>query len=222
MTSYAKVLGDLFVSFCMFASSTRSSTSRPDRGCGGQYVVPLIISIPSLIRLRQCLIEFWRIRGAHGKVGGSGSSGWGGQHLANALKYASAFPVIVLSALQRGYDPAKMGMSEAGLFRLWYAIESSFDVLVTNSNFAGSSSSFLTPSIHSIGMSLRTGTSASSPAQKHEMIRNTSGAYGGIPSSILRKSTTAPLLSIFCYDVLGASSCRPIWIISTISKVASF
>jgi hypothetical protein len=77
-------------------------------------MVPLIISVPSIIRLRQCLIEFVRVRN-----GRQTSKGWGGQHLANALKYASAFPVIVLSALQRGYDPAKIHMSEAGLFRLW-------------------------------------------------------------------------------------------------------
>lgn len=115
LTSYAKVLGDLFVAACMFFSKGSSSTGKPDRGCGGAFMVPLIISIPSIIRLRQCLIEFWRVRRNPGK-----SSGWGGQHLANALKYSSAFPVIILSALQRGYDPKKIGMSEAGLFRLWY------------------------------------------------------------------------------------------------------
>ena len=82
-------------------------------------MVPLIISIPSLIRLRQCLIEYSRVRRANQRSGGVGSSGWGGQHLANALKYSSAFPVIILSALQRGYDPNKIGMSETGLFRLW-------------------------------------------------------------------------------------------------------
>ena len=120
LTSYAKVLGDLFVSGCMFFSSRYSSTDKPDRGCGGAYMVPLIISIPSLIRLRQCLIEYSRVRKANQKGGGSGSSGWGGQHLANALKYSSAFPVIILSALQRGYDPNKIGMSETALFRLWY------------------------------------------------------------------------------------------------------
>ncbi len=120
LTSYAKVLGDLFVSLCMFVSPGRSSTARPDRGCGGQYVVPLIISIPSLIRLRQCLIEFMRVRRSNRKEGGIDPAGWGGQHLANALKYASAFPVIILSALQRGYDGSKMGMSETGLFRLWF------------------------------------------------------------------------------------------------------
>jgi hypothetical protein len=79
-------------------------------------MTPLIISIPSIIRLRQCLTEFFRVRKQR-----QASNGWGGQHLGNALKYASAFPVIVLSALQRGYDPAKIHMSEVGLFRLWYA-----------------------------------------------------------------------------------------------------
>jgi EXS family len=78
-------------------------------------MVPLVISIPSLIRLRQCLIEFSRAQKYP-----RASSGWGGQHLANALKYATAFPVIILSALQRGYDPATVLLSEASLFRLWY------------------------------------------------------------------------------------------------------
>ena len=115
LTSYAKVLGDLFVSLCMFLSSGKSSTDKPDRACGGQYIVPIIIGIPSLIRLRQCLIEYSRVRNNPTQY-----SGWGGQHLANALKYSSAFPVIILSALQRGYDPNKIGLSETGLFRLWY------------------------------------------------------------------------------------------------------
>ncbi|OAP61445.1 hypothetical protein AYL99_03648 [Fonsecaea erecta] len=114
LTSYAKVLGDLFVSTCMLLDTKTASTAKPNRGCGGAYLVPLIISIPSMIRLRQCLIEFSRVRRHR-----SSSSGWGGQHLANALKYFSAFPVIILSALQRGYDPTKFHMSEAGLFRLW-------------------------------------------------------------------------------------------------------
>jgi len=115
LTSYAKVLGDLFVSACMFFSPGVSSTAKPDRSCGGAYMVPLIISIPSIIRLRQCLIEFRRLR-----RNPTATSGWGGQHLANALKYSTAFPVIILSALQRGTNPNDLGMSEAGLFRLWY------------------------------------------------------------------------------------------------------
>lgn len=119
LTSYAKILGDLFVSTCMFFSSSRSSHAKPDRGCGGAYIVPVIIAIPSLIRLRQCLIEFLRVRRSMRQAGHSLSLGWGGQHLANALKYATAFPVIVLSALQHDYDPQKMGVSEIGVFRLW-------------------------------------------------------------------------------------------------------
>jgi EXS family len=115
LTSYAKVLGDLFVCVCMFFTKGASSTAMPNRGCGGAFMVPIIISIPSIIRLRQCLIEFVRVRKKR-----QPSGGWGGQHLGNALKYSSAFPVIILSALQRGYDPAKINMSEAGLFRLWY------------------------------------------------------------------------------------------------------
>ena len=59
----------------MFLSSGLSSTGKPDRSCGGAYVVPLIISIPSMIRLRQCLIEFLRVRNnAHQNA----STGWGG------------------------------------------------------------------------------------------------------------------------------------------------
>lgn len=119
LTSYSKVFGDLFVALCMFVSPGKSSTDKPDRGCGGQYLVPFIIAIPSLIRLRQCLIEYLRVRRGNRKVGEIEAHGWGGQHLANALKYATAFPVIILSALQRGYDPNKIGLSETGLFRLW-------------------------------------------------------------------------------------------------------
>jgi hypothetical protein len=114
LTSYAKVMGDLFVSTCMLFDAKTASTAKPNRACGGVFLVPLIISIPSVIRLRQCLIEYLRVR-RHPTT----ASGWGGQHLANALKYSSAFPVIILSALQRGYDPNKFHMSEAGLFRLW-------------------------------------------------------------------------------------------------------
>ncbi|KAI1975929.1 protein-ER retention protein [Ophidiomyces ophidiicola] len=115
LTSYAKVFGDMFVSFCMFFASGVSSTGIPDRACGGHLAVPLLVSVPSIIRLRQCLIEYYRVQ----KRGVASVDGWGGQHLANALKYASAFPVIILTALQHSYDPSNVGMSEAGLHKLW-------------------------------------------------------------------------------------------------------
>lgn len=122
LTSYAKVLGDLFVALCMFLSGSQSSTGPPNRNCGGAFWVPFIIAIPSLIRLRQCITEYMRIQKANKRTGQiSPATGWGGVHLANALKYSTAFPVIILSALQRSHDPSTFGVSEATLFRMWMA-----------------------------------------------------------------------------------------------------
>lgn len=109
LTSYAKVFGDLFVALCMFFRTDGSATARPDRSCGGMVIVPILMAVPSLIRLRQCLIEYMRVRNAPYKE----STGWGGQHLANALKYSTAFPVIIFSALQRNLSPTP------GLYRAW-------------------------------------------------------------------------------------------------------
>ena len=125
LTSYAKVLGDLFVSTCMLFSSGMTSTAKPNRACGGVYLVPLVIAIPSLIRLRQCLIEFLRVRRSPGTA-----SGWGGVHLANALKYSSAFPVIILSAMQRSNDLETTQLREAMLFRLWYEHGATLQLLI--------------------------------------------------------------------------------------------
>jgi hypothetical protein len=121
LTSYAKIIADLFVSLCMFFQKDGSATQRPDRACGGQYLLPIIIAIPSLIRLRQCLIEYFRVRHSNRRAGGIGTNGWGGQHLANALKYASAFPVIILSALQRNLsmNHSQIGLTETSLYRAW-------------------------------------------------------------------------------------------------------
>ncbi|KAK9771359.1 putative EXS domain-containing protein [Seiridium cardinale] len=109
LASYAKVFGDLYVALCMFFHTNGSATARPDRNCGGTIVVPLIMAIPSMIRLRQCLIEYGRVR--RGRM--DEKTGWGGQHLANALKYSTAFPVIIFSALQRSWGPS------ATLYRVW-------------------------------------------------------------------------------------------------------
>ncbi|KAI5303526.1 hypothetical protein KEM56_007462 [Ascosphaera pollenicola] len=116
LTSYAKVFGDLYVAICMFFSHDVSSTGRPDRNFGGHIMVPLLIALPSVIRLRQCLIEFWRVF----RRGTRSVDGWGGQHLANALKYASAFPPIALNAMQKNYDPAAANqLSLTATYRLW-------------------------------------------------------------------------------------------------------
>lgn len=116
LTSYAKVFGDLYVAICMFFSHDVSSTGRPDRNYGGHIMVPLLIALPSVIRLRQCLIEFWRVS----MRGTRSIDGWGGQHLANALKYASAFPPIAFNAMQKNYDPqASNQLSLTAIYRLW-------------------------------------------------------------------------------------------------------
>ncbi len=112
LTSYAKVFADLYVALCMFLRPDErgdgGATARPDRACGGTLAVPLVMAVPSLIRLRQCLIEYSRVRRrpATNSGGGSDGNGWGGQHLANAFKYATAFPVIIFAALQRNSAPA--------------------------------------------------------------------------------------------------------------------
>lgn len=97
LTSYAKPLSEVYVALCMFMSG-QSTTGRPDRSCGGTYMVPFIMCIPFLIRFRQCITD---------------------RQPANALKYATAFPAIGLSAVQR--DAEAVGMSHTSLYRLWYA-----------------------------------------------------------------------------------------------------
>ncbi|KOS19603.1 Protein ERD1 -like protein 1 [Escovopsis weberi] len=113
LTSYAKVFGDVFVMMCMFLSPGASATDRPDRSCGGRAVAPLLMAVPSAIRLRQCIIEYLRVRRAPYKE----STGWGGRHLANALKYSTAFPVLLFSCLQRGVQEDHERLKR--LNRLW-------------------------------------------------------------------------------------------------------
>ena len=76
------------MSACMFLSPGLSSTGKPDRNCGGAYVVPLIISIPSMIRLRQCLIEYLRVRKHPNKDAVTGWGGWA-THLWHPIEYTA-------------------------------------------------------------------------------------------------------------------------------------
>ena len=100
LTSYARVLGDLYVCFCMYLTKDLPSTAKPNRSCGSGVAVPLIIALPSLMRFRQCLIEFVRAWRSESKVSGKC---W--QHLANAAKYSSAFPPIYLAVQLKNYSP---------------------------------------------------------------------------------------------------------------------
>lgn len=114
LTSYARILADLFVCLCMFLTRNGSATARPDRGCGGDVLVPMILAVPSAIRLRQCLIEYVRVRRAPYRE----HTGWGGQHLANAAKYSTAFPVIIISAMLRNQEGRE---GSTGLYKAWVA-----------------------------------------------------------------------------------------------------
>ncbi|KAJ5902300.1 EXS C-terminal [Penicillium taxi] len=117
LTSYSRILGDLYVSFCMFFTDGISSTSKPNRACGSDMVVPIIIAIPSAIRLRQCLTEYVRAR----KIVTRRDPTRGNQHLANAMKYATAFPVIWIASKLRNYNPIEThGFSEVTIMRLLF------------------------------------------------------------------------------------------------------
>ncbi len=88
LTSYARPVSQLYVALCMVLpkySHLGEAVTIP----GGTYLIPLLVAYPFLIRLRQCLISRPR-------------------QVANAIKYATAFPPIVVGALMSrgGVDPA--------------------------------------------------------------------------------------------------------------------
>jgi len=115
LTSYAKVLGDIAVVVCMYFRGYSATHPIPDRSCGGTFLVPCVIAIPYLCRLRQCITEYRR----------GISKGLPSRecrcHLLNAAKYASAFPVIILGAMERNYLATQVELfSKDGLAKSWY------------------------------------------------------------------------------------------------------
>ncbi|CAG8590052.1 9854_t:CDS:2, partial [Gigaspora rosea] len=82
MTSYAKVFGDLYVTMCILFIYNEGPI-------GDKYysyvIAPLFTSIPYFIRFKQCIAVY-----LHSKD----PKNTGREHLFNALKYCSAFPVI--------------------------------------------------------------------------------------------------------------------------------
>lgn len=120
LTSFAKVLGDVWLSVILLVYTLRGETADDAMLWSRQTSIemPLLTSIPSLIRLRQCIASYRTApRNAHGQAPT--------RHLFNALKYASAFPVIWLGAAE-GRVPLLIpkawlfGFSEASLsYVLW-------------------------------------------------------------------------------------------------------
>lgn len=114
LTSYAKVLADFAICVCIFFSGDSLTNGKPERHAGGKYLAPLVIIAPHAMRLRQCLTEYFRAR-QKGFLSSERRV-----HLYNAAKYASAFPVIICSAMQREYNTEEAHIfSEATLARLW-------------------------------------------------------------------------------------------------------
>ncbi|GAA5853360.1 hypothetical protein JCM8547_002427 [Rhodosporidiobolus lusitaniae] len=119
LTSSAKVLGDVWVAGCLLIKGVEASRRGGSDSCGRVWGVPLMTSLPYLFRFRQCISEVV-----------TGSTPTPKRSLLNALKYATAFPVILLSAMQTvigdPFDPEE-NVHEAGeawigratLFNLW-------------------------------------------------------------------------------------------------------
>ncbi|KAI9060231.1 EXS-domain-containing protein [Trametes sanguinea] len=116
-TSFAKVLGDVWLSVLMLLPNG-SLLSHPAQGGLSRWILPTLMSIPYAVRFRQCLVEYNAPANASRRP------------LYNALKYASSFPVIYLSAAQRivvsdvlavkGEAAASQPWhGEHQLFRLW-------------------------------------------------------------------------------------------------------
>uniref|UniRef100_D8Q8S3 EXS domain-containing protein n=1 Tax=Schizophyllum commune (strain H4-8 / FGSC 9210) TaxID=578458 RepID=D8Q8S3_SCHCM len=114
LTSFAKVFVDIYFCLCQLLASGGSLLFVPSQTGWTRWIAPTIMSIPYLIRFRQCLVEY------------SGDTS-NPRPLYNALKYFSSFPVLFLSAAQPLIGAAKQG-KEVGhetwhgehlLFRLW-------------------------------------------------------------------------------------------------------
>ena len=94
LTSFAKVFGDVWLSICFLWPRQEHHTWWNGKG---SIIVPIMTSVPYLIRLRQCLSEYATSEPSISLAAGKGRRSR--KPLANALKYASALPVIWLSTL---------------------------------------------------------------------------------------------------------------------------
>ncbi|GAA5915343.1 Erd1p [Sporobolomyces salmoneus] len=90
LTSSAKVLGDVWLAGSYLVSTTSSAAGEGKNGSKSRvWGVPLMVALPYIFRFRQCLSEVVTQQTPTPR-----------RSLLNALKYATAFPVILLSAMQ--------------------------------------------------------------------------------------------------------------------------
>ncbi|KAF8638009.1 hypothetical protein AX16_010641 [Volvariella volvacea WC 439] len=114
-TSFSKVLGDGWLSLRMVFPG--NSLLSPPHDSGWQnWILPTAMSLPFLVRFKQCLIEYGLPMNESRRP------------LFNALKYATSFPVLYLSSflvLSTQKDKETQAYGEDrwhghdGLFRLW-------------------------------------------------------------------------------------------------------
>ncbi|KAI8087824.1 EXS family-domain-containing protein [Gilbertella persicaria] len=116
LTSFSNVFGDLFIASCVFVAGYNSSffMDNTENIYYRDIAVPLLISTPYLIRLKQCIAEYIESKEK--------------RHVFNALKYASSLPVVIFSAVQRkaaiyitetGSVPHHWYLKEDTIFRFW-------------------------------------------------------------------------------------------------------
>ncbi|KAI0093207.1 EXS-domain-containing protein [Irpex rosettiformis] len=106
-TSFAKVVGDVWLSVCMLLPGG-SLLLPPTQDGYARWILPTFMSIPYAIRFRQCLVEYFMTNETK-------------RPLYNAIKYATAFPVIYLSAAQRLVTTTPEATSYNYTSVLWYS-----------------------------------------------------------------------------------------------------
>ncbi|KAJ2809494.1 protein-ER retention protein [Coemansia furcata] len=114
LTSCARTFADMRLVVCQFVSLAWPSEAGTCTDTG--FLGALLVAMPYAFRLRQCVNEYLNA------VPGSAEAR---RHLANAVKYASSFPVICLSAMHRRAEiEASAGVKQSSwilrpAFGLW-------------------------------------------------------------------------------------------------------
>ncbi|KAI0684794.1 EXS-domain-containing protein [Cytidiella melzeri] len=106
-TSFAKVLGDVWLSIYMMLPGG-SLLFPPEQDGLVRWILPTFMSLPYAVRFRQCLIEYFMTNETK-------------RPLHNAIKYATAFPVIYLSAAQRLVTTDPVATPSKYTSVLWYS-----------------------------------------------------------------------------------------------------
>lgn len=210
LTSFAKVFGDVWLTACFLVPRKEHHTWWNGKG---SIAVPMLISLPYAIRFRQCLSEYLISPTLEGKK--SKKPLW------NALKYASAFPVIWLSAwyeadklTHRGewvtrYTLWLAAVCVNSIFSFWWDVTNDWGLSLLQLRNMGSVAQVAQNAVHlhRRGMSympLPASEEAESlpmdsfrPDEKHLSIPSTSAAVGSSSSSAAARRRTLSTMERF-------------------------